>query len=41
MYAHLSAEQAQKYQDILQEKKDVIPKEIRKGILFDLQFVTD
>lgn len=40
MYARISAKQAQEIRDILQEKSDIIPKDIQKGIEFDIKYVT-
>lgn len=39
MYARISTKQAQEICDILQEKTDIIPEDIRKGIEFDLKYV--
>lgn len=39
MYARISAKQAQEIRDLLQEKADIIPESIRKGIEFDLKYV--
>lgn len=40
MYARISTKQAQEIYDILQEKNDIIPKDIKEGIEFDIKYVS-
>ena len=39
MYVRISTKQAEEICDILQEKTDTIPEDIRKGIKFDIKHV--
>ena len=40
MYARISKNQAQEIYDILRKKKDIIPKDIKEGIEFDIKYVS-
>lgn len=39
VYARISVQQGQKIMDILEQKSNQIPEEIKKGIIFDLKYV--